>query len=168
MGRILNWIWENFTKERAEVVSKFFTPVVLGLTALWFNNQISERSRQTEMVKVAVGVLQAEPAEDDSDLTLRRWAAGVLVDPAAENRLGEAAADAMVERPIGAIPGTLMHWGIPQYMLNRRPAMYRAQCLALFEYAAEAETLCERFPPGTNLFDILKERSLAPTGTDQD
>ncbi|MDU8928303.1 hypothetical protein RXV86_12980 [Alisedimentitalea sp. MJ-SS2] len=94
--------WDKF-----EIVGKIVVgltvPVVVAVAAYFLNTQISERTRSSEMTRIAVGVLSKSPSDEDYNSELepmRRWAIGVLQNPTADHPLSEDEADLLLRHPI--------------------------------------------------------------------
>lgn len=78
--------------DKAEVLSKFVVPVVVAVTALLFNGQVSERQQSAQMAEIAVGILSEEPDANGQDDPLRDWAIAILEQPGKTVPLSSAAA----------------------------------------------------------------------------
>jgi len=81
-----------------EVVGKVLTPVVIGVAALIFNSQTSQREQAARMTQIAVGILSEKPEYSPGDTQpdpLRNWAVAVLQQPGDTIPLDDAAADAL-------------------------------------------------------------------------
>ncbi|MBF9036655.1 hypothetical protein HKCCE2091_20665 [Rhodobacterales bacterium HKCCE2091] len=93
--------------DKAEIIGKIaigsLVPIVLGISAIVLNNQISQRSRSADMIRIAVGILQEDPAEEAPDNALRLWAISVLQNPADENALTEEAASQLRNEPLSRV-----------------------------------------------------------------
>ena len=98
---------EKDTWDKFEILGKIFigllVPIVIAITAYLLNNQISERARATQMVQIAIGVLQTPPNDggySNADIELRRWAVNILENPSDEHILSSNAAEALLQIPI--------------------------------------------------------------------
>lgn len=81
-----------------EIVGKVLTPIVIGLAALLFNSQTSQREQAARMAQIAVGILSEKTeyhiGETQPD-PLRDWAVSVLQQPGETVQLDEEAAEAL-------------------------------------------------------------------------
>ncbi len=96
--------WDKF-----EILSKLAVgitvPTVVALTAFLLNDQINKRNQATEITRVAVGILQAEPNTENGVDHLRLWAIDVLRDPENPKPLSAEAAEALKTQSLGALMG---------------------------------------------------------------
>lgn len=96
--------------DKAEIVSKFIVPLVVAGTALWFNNQLSQRQTSAEMAQIAVGILSEEPVYEEGEIQsdpLREWAISVLQSPKEVSSLTDEAAARLRQEGLPQVPGQL-------------------------------------------------------------
>lgn len=89
-----------------EVVGKVLTPIVIGVAALIFNSQTSQREQAARMTQIAVGILSEKPEYSPGNTQpdpLRNWAISVLQRPDETIPLDEEAADALRKQGLSLV-----------------------------------------------------------------
>jgi hypothetical protein len=68
------------TWDKAEIIGKVAIPVIIAITALTLNDQLSQRAQDAEVIKIAVAILSERPSEEGaSNSALRSWAIDEMV-----------------------------------------------------------------------------------------
>ena len=52
------------TWDKAEIIGKVAIPVIIAITALTLNDQLSQRAQDAEVIKIAVAILSERPSEE--------------------------------------------------------------------------------------------------------
>ncbi|MBY5976156.1 hypothetical protein KUV39_05840 [Phaeobacter italicus] len=89
-----------------EVAGKVLTPIVIGVAALIFNSQTSQREQAARMTQIAVGILSEKPEYSPGNTQpdpLRNWAISVLQRPDETIPLDEEAADALRKQGLSLV-----------------------------------------------------------------
>ena len=86
--------------DKADIVSKFFIPLVVAVSVLWWNADRTKSDRSATMIQIAIGVLSKDPETKTLVDPLREWAISVLQNPTSPPVLGDSAADQLRSRGI--------------------------------------------------------------------
>lgn len=120
--------------DKAEILGKItgavIVPVVVGVTALWWNGQGNQRQVAAQMSGLAIGILQAEDRQGKANRALREWAVKVLQNPASPPPIDDRAAAELISN------------GLPE--ISRLKSLLMAQQLSelrqAFEMLAEQDS----------------------------
>lgn len=66
--------------DKADIAGKVALPVVIALVTLFFNNQINQRQRDTELVSIATRIVSESPTTESDGDPLRLWAIDILIE----------------------------------------------------------------------------------------